>query len=166
MARQSTTILFRMGLGFSGAISRLGDSTVEPIHLDPANLVDYGLAGKYDGDGKFIPLSPADGASKVAGFLVRPFPSTSIQDTVHQLGEAFNFTGDILKRGYMTMAIAGAPNVKQGAPVFVRVASGTDASPIGSVLTAADGANTVQLAVAYFTGASDDNGVVEIAYNL
>jgi hypothetical protein len=37
---------------------------------------------------------------------------------------------------------------------------------LGSVLAAADGANTVALTNAYFTGAGDASGNTEIAYNL
>lgn len=163
MARESTAILFRMNLGYHGQISRR-EFTTEPSLLKRDKLpADYGVAVKYDGD-NIVPLEAADEASKIAGFFVRPFPTTSYKDMSYIVAEEMNFTGDILKRGYMTIHVADASAIKKGNAVYVRNANATADSPIGSVVVAATDA--VELKNAYFTGAGDEKGNVEIAYNL
>ena len=68
-----TAYLYRMPVGIAGAISRPQDLTVEPVILKSANaFAAYGLAGKYDADGFFVPLADGDTADKVKGIYV-PF---------------------------------------------------------------------------------------------
>lgn len=56
-----TAYLYRMPVGIAGAISRPQDLTVEPVILKSANaFAAYGLAGKYDADGFFVPLTDVD----------------------------------------------------------------------------------------------------------
>lgn len=69
-----TAYLYRMPVGIAGAISRPQDLTVEPVILKSANaFAAYGLAGKYDADGFFVPLADGDTADKVKGIYVRPY---------------------------------------------------------------------------------------------
>lgn len=99
-----TAYLYRMPVGIAGAISRPQDLTVEPVILKSANaFAAYGLAGKYDADGFFVPLADGDTADKVKGIYVRPYPTTSQPDMVRQVGTDKNFPGDAMKRGYMTV---------------------------------------------------------------
>ena len=161
-------ILYRMPVGIAGAISRPQDLTTETVILNAANTFSqYGLAGKDSADGKFIPLAAGDAATAITGLYVRPYPTTSTPDMVRQVGTAVHFTGDVMKRGYMSVKITGtAVNLKKGAPVYVRNASPTDASPLGAILGAEIDGETVVLPNATFTGAGDADGNAEIAYNI
>ena len=162
-----TAYLTRMPAGIAGAISRPHDSTTEPALLQSsATFTLYGLAGKYSGN-FFVPLAAGDTVDKIVGFYVRPFPTTLTPDLIRQVGTDKNVQADILKRGYLSVNLgADASAVVKGSAVYVRVGTPTTASPLGSVLAAADSANTVQLTNAYFTGAGDAAGNTEIAYNL
>ncbi|MES4611412.1 hypothetical protein V2154_02320 [Ewingella sp. CoE-038-23] len=162
------SLLYRMPVGIAGAISRPQDLTAEPVILNAANTFSfYGLAGKDSADGKFVPLAAADVATVITGLYVRPYPTTSTPDLVRQIGGNGNFTGDVMKRGYMTVNIGGtAVNLTKGAPVYVRNANPTDASPLGAILGAAITDETVVLPNATFTGAGDALGNAEIAYNI
>lgn len=162
------SLLYRMPVGIAGAISRPQDLTTEPVILNSANTFSaYGLAGKDSADGKFIPLASSDAATVITGLYVRPYPTTSTPDMVRQVGTGKNFTGDVMKRGYMTVNIGStAVNLAKGAPVYVRNANPTDASPLGSILGAAITGETVVLPNATFTGAGDADGNAEIAYNI
>ncbi|EMM0382357.1 hypothetical protein RI820_004866 [Pluralibacter gergoviae] len=166
--------LTRMPLGISGAITRLRDLTTEAVVLDPEKVFPkYGLAGKYDGE-KLVPLEDGDTVDQVVGFLVRPYPTHSPVDREF-LGVSAGTGGDLLKRGYFATAVPSAQAtaaVKNG-KVYVRVAGATDASPLGSILLAADATatNTPELTIAKVMGPGDNAagvglGHVEIAYNI
>ncbi|HCQ8600993.1 structural cement protein Gp24 [Klebsiella michiganensis] len=161
------TFLYRMPAGIAGAISRPQDLTVEPQTLDSAKaFAAYGLAGKFSA-GKFVPIEAADTAAVVVGIYVRPYPTASQPDKVRQIGTGFNFAGDCMKRGYVTVNIGvDASSVALGGAVFMRVATPTASSPLGAFLAAADGANTVQITNAYFNGLGDTNGNIELAFNI
>ncbi|PHM39277.1 bacteriophage protein [Xenorhabdus mauleonii] len=162
-----TVYLKRMPLGIAGAISRLQDMTVEPVVLKSANLFPaYGLVGKYEGD-YFVPLAEGDTADKIQGIYVRPYPTTSMPDKAYIIGINNNYTGDNLKRGYMTVKLDGdASSIKKGAPVYVRTGKATKESPLGSFLNTEIPGETVLLPLAQFTGAGDADGNVEISYKI
>ncbi|WP_456309782.1 structural cement protein Gp24 [Serratia proteamaculans] len=162
------SLLYRMPVGIAGAISRPQDLTTEPVILNAANTFSqYGLVGKDSAEGKFIPLAASDAATVITGLYVRPYPTTSTPDLVRQVGTTSNFTGDVMKRGYMTVNIGStAVNLVKGAPVYVRNANPTTGSPLGSILGAAVTDETVVLPNATFTGAGDAAGNAEIAYNI
>jgi hypothetical protein len=157
-----------MPVGIAGAISRPQDLTTEPVIIDSSKaFAAYGLAGKDSADGKFIPLAASDAATVITGLYVCPYPTTSTPDMVRQVGTGKNFTGDVMKRGYMTVNIGStAVNLVKGAPVYVRNANPTDASPLGAILGAAVTDETVVLPNASFTGAGDAAGNAEVAYNI
>ncbi|VXD05822.1 conserved hypothetical protein [Enterobacterales bacterium 8AC] len=162
------TILLRMPVGIAGAISRPNDLTTEPVLLNSANAFPaYGLVGKRVG-GLFVPLTAGDAAAVFAGFLVRPFPTTSVPDQVRQVGSTANMSGDRLRRGYMTVNIGGATavNIVAGTAVNVRIANPTAASPLGTPLPAAIASETVVYPGAYFTGPGDADGNAEIEFNI
>ncbi len=161
------TILYRMSSGIAGAISRPQDLTVEPQTLDSTKaFAAYGLAGKFSA-GKFVPIEAADTAAVVVGIYVRPYPTASQPDKVRQIGTGYNFAGDCMKRGYVTVNLgADASAVALGGEVYMRVDTPSDTSPLGAFLAAADGANTVQLTNAYFNGPGDANGNIELAFNI
>jgi len=161
------TILFRMPAGIAGAITRPQDLTVEPQMLDSAKVFPaYGLAGKIS-SGKFVPIEAADAVTVLAGIFVRPYPTASQPDKVRQIGSGYSFTGDCLKRGYVSVNIGGdASGVALSAPVYMRVDNASANSPLGSFLAAADGENTVQVTNAYFNGPGDASGNIELAFNI
>ncbi|KLF68632.1 hypothetical protein [Klebsiella aerogenes] len=161
------TFLYRMPAGIAGAISRPQDLTVEPQTLDSTKaFAAYGLAGKFSA-GKFVPIEATDTAAVVVGIYVRPYPTASQPDKVRQIGTGYNFAGDCMKRGYVTVNLGSdASAVTLGGEVYMRVATPTASSPLGSFLAAADGDNTVQLTNAYFNGPGDANGSIELAFNI
>ncbi|HKS34799.1 MAG TPA: hypothetical protein VJS14_13830 [Enterobacteriaceae bacterium] len=161
------TFLYRMPAGIAGAISRPQDLTVEPQTLDSAKaFAAYGLAGKFSA-GKFVPIEAADTAAVVVGIYIRPYPTASQPDKVRQIGSGFNFAGDCMRRGYVTVNIgADASAVTLGGAVYMRVAIPTPSSPLGAFLAAADGENTAQLTNAYFNGPGDASGNIELAFNI
>ncbi|WFQ80500.1 hypothetical protein PXH59_05025 [Xenorhabdus sp. SF857] len=162
-----TAYLKRMPMGIAGAISRLQDMTVEPVLLKSANAFSaYGLVGKYDGD-YFVPLAEGDTADKIQGIYVRPYPTTSMPDKSYIIGTGNNYTGDALKRGYMTVKLDGdASSIKKGALVYARIGKPTENSPLGSVLNVAIDGESVLFPNAQFTGAGDADGNVEISYKI
>uniref|UniRef100_UPI000D0BB8FA structural cement protein Gp24 n=1 Tax=Escherichia coli TaxID=562 RepID=UPI000D0BB8FA len=123
----NNVFLYRMPVGIAGAISRPQDLTVEPVVLKSDNaFAAYGLAGKYDDDGFFVPLADGDTADKVKGIYVRPYPTTSQPDMVRQVGSGKNFPGDAMKRGYVTVNLGSdfeASTIKKGDPVYVVVST-------------------------------------------
>lgn len=164
-----TAYLYRMPVGIAGAISRPQDLTVEPVILKSDNtFAAYGLAGKYDADGFFVPLAEGDTVDKVKGIYVRPYPTTSQPDMVRQVGADKNFPGDAMKRGYMTVNVgADASSVKKGGVVYIVVSA--DASipvPLGGITAAEVTGKTAALPDAFFTGAGDANGNAEISWKI
>ncbi|NBD41891.1 hypothetical protein GV675_12900 [Escherichia coli] len=166
-----TAYLYRMPVGIAGAISRPQDLTVEPVVLKSDNaFAAYGLAGKYDADGFFVPLADGDTADKVKGIYVRPYPTTSQPDMVRQVGSGKNFQGDAMKRGYVTVNLGSdfdASTIKKGDPVYVVVS--TDESikvPLGGFMSTSVSGKNVVLTNAEFTGAGDANGNAEISWKI
>lgn len=164
----------RMGIGFPGAITRPQDLTTEPAILDAKKpFYSYGLAGKYEA-GNFVPLEAGDTAANVAGIFVRPYPTHNPTD-VRALGVSAGYTGDVLKRGYICVAVPQdqAAAASKGDKVYVRVAGATDDSPLGALVLVPDetAENTVELPGVSVMGQGDEaatttHGNVEIAYNI
>ena len=164
-----TAYLYRMPVGIAGAISRPQDLTTEPVILKSADAFPaYGLAGKYDTDGYFVPLDDGDTGDKVKGIYVRPYPTTSTPDMVRQVGTDKNFPGDALKRGYMTVNLGNdATTIKKGAPVYVVVSlDSTIDVPLGGFSATSISGKTVALTNAEFTGAGDADGNAEISWKI
>lgn len=164
-----TALLYRAYIGIVGGVTRPRDQTAEPVMLDnTAVFSTYGLPGKFVND-KFVPLESGDKIDVVKGILMRPYPITSQSDLAY-IGALANQTGDCLKRGYIcVLATAGAATTaKRGDPVYVRVAGGTTASPVGSFVLSPDSTatNTPQLVNAEVMGPGETDGRVEIAYNI
>ncbi|MCP9270477.1 hypothetical protein M5U04_21005 [Xenorhabdus sp. XENO-1] len=163
-----TAYLTRMPMGISGSVTRLRDLTTETAILDQTKVfTQYGLVGKYRGD-RFVPLEDGDSAGQIAGILVRPYPVQSQADIAH-LGVTAGITGDILKRGYMTVTVKGsAESAQKGAKIYVRVAGGSKDSPLGSFVLTPDttATNTPELPQAQIMGPGDALGTIEIAYNI
>lgn len=166
-----TALLYRMPVGIAGAISRPQDLTTEPVIIkSDSPFVAYGLAGKYDTDGFFVPLEDGDTADMVKGIYVRPYPTTSTPDMVRQVGTDKNFPGDALKRGYLSVNLGAdfdASVIKKGAPVYVVVSlDSTIDVPLGGFMSTSVSGKNVVLPNAEFTGAGDAEGNAEISWKI
>lgn len=158
-----TSYLYRMPAGIAGAISRPHDLTTEPVILSPSKqFAEYGLPGKFDGDA-FVPLTSADTAASIVGFLVRPYPTTSAADFARQVNTGGVQQGDALKRGYMTVNIAGdATAIVKNSQVYCALAGGA----ITATAPAEGDKTIVAIPNAVFTGAGDADGNTEISYKI
>lgn len=167
----SNAFLYRMPSGIPGAISRESVATIEYQPLDSTkNFGEYGLAGQISGD-NFVPITSGSAITAVYGFLVRPYPTTGANAS-DPLGTAVPPTSgeaNVLKRGYISVKCYRGTPAKNGT-VYIRVGdTDTTGFPLGSITADADSttaADTLALPGAYFTGAGDANGNVEVAYNL
>ena len=156
----SNAILYRMPSGIPGAVSRQGSATLEPNLL--AMAIAFGSPVKLVA-GSLMPIETGDVAGDIHGFLVRPYPTQSAEGMVVASAEA-GTVRDVMRRGYMTVLLASGTAARRG-PVNVRVTAGSGREP-GAIEAAADGANTVVVAGAYFMGEADANGNVEIEFNI
>lgn len=171
---------YRMPAGIAGAISRPQDLTTEPAILSNASpfviaavgendqtiqLTAYGVPGKYDDDGLFVPLAANDGADDAVGFFVRPYPTTGVADFQHQVHTGAAQEGDVLKRGYLNVNVGeDATEIKRGAPVYFDAS--TQRVLQDSETDSDSSATPFAVPTAYFTGPGDADGNVEIAYNI
>lgn len=167
MAQQRIKMVIdkRMPKGFNGAISRVNSSFCESAHIKYDNIPNYGTAVKYE-DNFLVALSEGDTADKIVGFFPRIYPSHSFDELTmltNSSGE-FNFTGNVMKRGYMTVYIESPTEVKRGDPVYIRIDNATENSPLGAVLTTATDA--VLLPDAYFVSGADNENIAEISYKI
>lgn len=163
MATFKNTILYRMASGIPGDISRRGQSIVEAAVLDTTLVFPgFGLPGKMVA-GKFVPIAAGDAATVIEGWLVRAYPiATANADGT---GMQTSKIGDKMRRGYMTVQNnAGTPTI--GGQVYIRVAAGTTAKPIGGVEAAADSTNTIAPTDCVFMNAGDAAGNVEIRFKI
>ncbi len=161
-----TAFTYRMPAGIPGDITRKDSAIVEPNIIDedtPPTV--YGNPVKIV-DGLVQPIESGDIAADVYGLLVRPFPTNSSQDPLGTSTPPESGPCDVLKLGYMSVKLNNTTAAAKGAAVYVRVADGTVDHPIGGIEAAADGGDCVALAKAYFTGAADESGNVEVAFNL
>jgi hypothetical protein len=157
------SILYRMPSGIPGDISRSSASDVESVILNASlPFSAFGLVGKKVG-GKFVPFAGAETIADVAGFLVRPYPTTGA-DAAGAVPPAAGI-GNVLRRGFMTVkSNAGTPAAD--GTVYVRVAAATGGKPLGGIEAVADSTNTFILTNAKFKSAADANGNVEIEFNI
>ncbi|MBQ8091382.1 MAG: hypothetical protein IJ233_11630 [Pyramidobacter sp.] len=152
-------------IGFNGQVARTSFALIESKFMSSAAPVAaYGCACKLDGD-VIKALASGDTAAAVYGFVVRPqvvqasaFPGPTMDDFVAPDAKQ---PQSVLVKGYMNAKV-NAGTAAAGGQVYVRIASGTDAKPIGGVEAAADGSNTIALNGAMFVGAADEYGVAEI----
>lgn len=162
-----TAYLYRLPSGFAGMITRVDTTDTEPQIIDSATPpTSFGVPVKMVA-GKIQPIAAGDAATVVYGFLARPFPfqGANIAGVIGTQTPPNSGTGDIMRRGYMSVkSNAGTPAF--GGAVYVRVAAASGAKVIGGIEAVADSTNTVVVAGAQFMSAADASGSVEIAYNI
>lgn len=160
------SILYRMGNGVAGDLTRQSQATVEPHVLGATPFAGFGLFSKIVAN-KAVPVGAGDAAGVVYGLLVRPFPTqgANASDPLGTSVPATSGVVDLMRRGYAAVKVnAGVP--AHGTGVFIRVANAVGGQPIGGIEAAADGANTIQVTGAIFMGAKDAENIAEIAYNI
>ncbi|MDN7558801.1 structural cement protein Gp24 [Burkholderia orbicola] len=160
---------FRMPAGFAGDLQRAEVATIEPQQIDSAAPPTvFGVAVKLV-NGKIQPINnAADTAALVYGVNLRPYPIQG--NGTDPLGTSTPPTSgmtDVLKRGYVNIALGGTTAATKGGTVYVRVAAAAAGKPLGGFEAAADGTNTVAMPASwYFTGPGDTYGITEIAVNI
>lgn len=163
---------YRMPSGIPGQLNRAEQCHTEPNIIMATNPpLAYGLPVVLDAGTKQIrPVGAGDTADMVAGFNVRPWPTTPGSYANQGLGTGTPMGSgvvDVLRRGYMMVQLNGVTAAAKGGKVYVRVASPAAGKPIGGLEAAADGANTIVLdSSCYFMGPSDAQGNTEIAFNI
>ena len=73
---------------------------------------------------------------------------------------------DVLRWGYMMVQLPSGETAVKGGAVYVWCAAASGVHVQGGVESAASAGNTAALANAFFNGAPDANGYVEIAFNI
>ncbi|HDV6327453.1 TPA: hypothetical protein RJR39_003546 [Burkholderia cenocepacia] len=160
---------FRMPAGFAGDLQRAEVATIEPQQIDSAAPPTvFGVAVKLV-NGKIQPINnAADTAALVYGVNLRPYPIQG--NGTDPLGTSTPPTSgvtDVLKRGYVNVALGGTTAATKGGTVYLRVAAAAAGKPLGGFEAAADGTNTVAMPASwYFTGPGDTYGITEIAVNI
>ena len=130
--------------------------------IDPSNPpTAYGQAVAAEpANGWAIPIRPPCIAGEILGVLVR-----SAAD-VAALAPPTSGRLDVMYAGYVAVQVGGSTAPFDGCPAYVRTGAQSQGKPLGGIEAAADGANTLQLRGAYFTGPSNSNGVAELALNV
>ena len=162
----SNAYLTRMPAGIPGDVSRKEVAKIEPGTMNTLKPVTaYGVPVKMV-SGKFEPIASGDTIlGLVKGFAVRPYPMQA--QSSEALGVATpNPTQplDILRSGYITVKCNGGTPAKGGI-VYCRKTAGAGET-LGGVEAAADGTDCEAIDRAFFMGAADASGNVEIEFNV
>lgn len=170
---------YRMPAGIPGEVSRAFPygCTIQPQIQHPTTPVtQYGQVCLIDPAG-IRPIAAGDTSAPAygLGFSVRPYPSpdySSIQPSYAGSANVGFGAGappaagivDQLRRGYMTVKCNVGTPAKGGAVyVYYGVSTG---SHVQAGIEAGAGANLWAIPGAYFTGAQDANGNVEIEFKI
>lgn len=148
----------RMPVGIVGAVSRVGVSKMEPVHLKDRTPVGTPL--QLDSNGSAVPLADV---SKIHGWLTRPYPT---QSEVNDFGMSTLPGGtvqDSMRSGYMTVRISAAEVTKPVAGMPVKIVLTATGAYLKGDLAISQG--TV-IPGCTFNGEADGDGNVEIAFNI
>ena len=151
--------------GYPGALSRVheGGHTLESKIVGEGTSAELynGSPAALDANGDIVPVESATIAGKLFGFVVRPYPSQGVGSLTGEDESLQPSTAaTVMRRGYMTVAVASGTPAARGA-VYV-VTSGS-AAPLGSISAAS--ANATVIPGAFFTGDAAD-GIAEIEFNI
>jgi hypothetical protein len=97
---------------------------------------------------------------------VRPYPAHSTNDPIGTSTPPTLGIANVMVRGYMTVQLNNTTAATKNGQVYVRVASAATGKPIGGIEAGADSGNCVAITGAFFMGAADASGNVEIRYNI
>lgn len=175
-----SVFLYRMPAGIAGECSRLSvlGTTIKPeIQNATTPVTAYGQVVTVDSGG-VRPLAAADIAAPATplGISIRPFPGQDYTSASPSYGGANSVgfgagtppsTGivDVMRRGYVTMKLNGAAAATKGGIVYAyyNVSIGLH---VQSGIEAAAGANLWVIPGAFFTGAADAQGNVEVEFRI
>ena len=175
-----TAFQFRMPAGFPGTVDRTQAAVIEAGEVSPTTPPTiYGGPLVIDavataaGTPSFRGVTGAGDGVLTYGLLTRPFPTqggwadplgVSVPPTRGQI--------NVMKAGYIHVALQGPSAAIKGAPVFVRVSGGTPTQPVGG-LEAGTGvggttppAGTEAIPTAYWMGPADGLGNSAVRINL
>ena len=161
---------YRMPAGVAGDLQRAEIATIETqIIDDTAPPTVFGVAVKMV-NGKIQPINAAtDTADMVYGINLRSYPQQSVvNDPLGTATPPKSGPTEILRRGYVSVALGGTAAAAKNGTVYVRVAGAAAGKPLGGFEAAADAtpANTIALTNVVFTGPADAYGITEIAYKI
>lgn len=159
----SNAFIYRMPAGIAGDVTRHESAKIEPQQMDADYPVtQFGLPVKMV-SGKIRPMAESD-SGQPYGFLVRPYPSQA-GNANSPLGTAVapdaTKIADVLVSGYMTVNIPDGTPTKNGAVYY----QATQTSPeilMGRLEVSAG----VEITNCHFMGTADDDGNVEIGFNI
>jgi hypothetical protein len=156
----------RMPVGFPGRVSRSDSLTIQQEIIDSGTPPTvYGGAVKLVA-GKLQPIASGDAAGAYS-FLVLPYPTQSASNGLGAATPPTSGLADVLKRGYMTVALKLGTAAKDGQLYVVTTAGGTVV--VGDFVTSASpagGGTAVAITNCFFMGPADSAGVVEISKNI
>ena len=172
--------IYRMPAGIPGNVGRIQASTIEAMvinNLLPPTRFGDPVTLATAGNGGVRPIASAADVAGLMGFLVRPYPSHGSPlwpsdplrdpvDSTTQLPTAgappVSGICNILRRGYISVAVAGPAQAVKNGQVYVVTSAGTPAIPVGAIVAAA-GANATAIPGAHFQGPQDASGNCEIS---
>lgn len=158
----STSILKFAPVGVPGDVTRLLESSVEPI-MQGSQFAAFGAPVKFDGSGNAIPFAGSEVVADFKGFLSRVVPSISgsvlqsFTDNVPNLASAQG----LLVRGYMCV------NCKVGTPVrggvvYARVVAASG-KLVGDIEATSDSTNSIALPnCEWASSGKDASGFAEV----
>lgn len=163
----SNSLTTRMLVGFPGRITREDSKTVEPVMVDSGTPpTAYGTFAKFVA-GLLQPVAASDAGTVPVGLLASPFPIQSSTNTMGAATPPAAGVVDLMKRGYMAVALKLGAAVR-GSQVYVVTTAGGSVA-VGDIVTSASpagGGAAVAVTNCVFMGPADANGVTEIAYNI
>jgi hypothetical protein len=139
-------ITYKAPAGFAGGITRVDDTTVEPVFFAAAAYpTAFGQPVKLSG-GKAVLMGAGSVAADFYGILAREVPSMG-----SATAEAFAdgtpnpaSAHGLVTRGYvLAPCVVGTP--VRGGTVYVRIVDGGAGKPVGQFEATADGVNNVAL---------------------
>jgi len=166
----TNSFLYRMPAGIPGDVTRKEVAKIEPQIMGTYNplpsitsplVTSYGVPVTMLND-KLAGITAINNV--VYGFLVRPYPTQAelVNQVIGESTPSINQIADVLRSGYMTVKCLAGTAVK-GGQVYVRW--GEDSGTQGSVEAVTSG-DQVAVTGAFFMGVTDNDGNVEICYNI
>jgi len=148
--------LYRMPAGIAGDVTRKEVAKIEAEIIDANTLTPtvFGIPVKMV-SGKIERLN--GGGDTIYGFLVRPYPTSAATSEALAVGTpSLVNAANILRSGYMTVKVTAGVAVKNANVLFN--------ATTGLVEAGASGGTSISNA--FFMGAADADGNVEIVYNI
>lgn len=149
--------------GFLGAYAEQGDHLVKTYANTGDAELDFGAPVFATADGVAVAgstgLTPTD--ALFVGVAIQHVQSATVYPNQEIGVYAQNDPTPVIIRGSVTVlcnnAATNAPAVN--GPVYIRIAAGTAAKPVGGFEAAADDVNTIQLTNCCWGSTADSNGV-------